>query len=73
MLDTVRETLLGLKCLFEVLFWGDGLTLKVHELQGEVSHNPHEGWEVLCVLFGVNIFLGDTLRLKLDVPSKIDD
>ena len=73
MLNTVRETLLRLKSFFEVLFRGDGLTLKVNELQGEVSHNPHEGWEVLSILFGVNIFLGDALRLKLDVLSKVDD
>jgi hypothetical protein len=73
LLNTVRETLLWLKSFLEVLFRGDGLTLKVNELQGEVSHNPHEGWEVLSILFGVNIFLGDALRLKLDVLSKVDD
>ena len=44
----------------------------IDELQSEVSDDPHEGGEVLRVLFRVSIIVTAT-GLNLDVFSQIDD
>ena len=73
LLYTVRETFLRLKCFFKVLFRSDGFTFEVNKLQGEITHHPHKGREVLAVLFGVDIFLRDTLCLELNMSGQVDD
>jgi hypothetical protein len=72
LLDAIREAFLWLKCFFEIFFRSDRLSLHIDKLESEISHHPHEGWEVLSVFFRVNVFLGDTLSLKLDVSCQVD-
>ena len=72
LLHTVGESLLALERLLEVVLRGDGLALSIDQLEGEVSNDPHERWEVLGILLWINIFLADAGALDLDMLGQVD-
>jgi hypothetical protein len=71
--NAIRESLLWLEGLLEVLFGSNWLALLVNQLKREVSHNPHERREVLRVLLGVDFILAQALSLKVYVFCEVDD
>ncbi len=73
LLHAIREALLLRQSLLQVVLGGDGLAIEVSQLQGEVTDYPHEGGEVLLVLFRIDIFLTAAVRLDVDVLGQVDD
>ena len=72
LVDSVTKAFLVLEGLFQVFPGGNWFGILINKLECEVTHNPHQCWEVLCIIFGVSFVVAST-SLDLDVLSKIDD
>jgi hypothetical protein len=72
LVNGIAETLLGLQSLFQVFTGGNRFRVLVNQLEGEVTNNPHQGGEVLGVIFGITVVAAST-GLDLNVLSQIDD
>lgn len=66
LLNAVGEAFLRLERLFKIILGGKGFALLVDELEREVAHDPHEGWEVAGIFLWVHVF-PRALRLDVDV------
>ena len=72
LVNSITETFLILECLFQVFPGGNWLRILVNKLESEITHNPHQCWEVLSILFGVS-FVVTSASLDLNVLCQIDD
>jgi len=57
LLDGIRESLLILEGLLQVLLRGDLFALSIDELQSEITNNPKECWEIFSIFFRINVVL----------------
>mmetsp|Transcript_29085 Transcript_29085/g.28077 ORF Transcript_29085/g.28077 Transcript_29085/m.28077 type:complete len:306 (-) Transcript_29085:567-1484(-) len=65
LLDGVRRTPLLLQRLLQVVLRVYLVPLLVQQLQSEITHDPHEGWEVLGHLLWVRLLVLRTSYLQL--------